>query len=249
MLLRSITKHVKDQNWFAVFLDFFIVVAGILIAFQITEWNEAQSDARRFDQQLISFQEELETNLEILGRYNERTERQINEINELRSMLRGDLLTINPERFNSIMFYTMAVPNYRSINAAFNDLAESSGLREISGTPLRQAILNYEIHTSRLQRSDRDALNFRDQIFQPFVNSELSYSAMATGGETEFGQLMKSYGFAPSPFISDISKAARSQELDNHLAWTFAIEVEKRETTIKLQEAIEELNAHLNEAR
>ena len=43
MLLRSITKHVKDQNWFAVFLDFLIVVVGILIAFQITNWNEERS--------------------------------------------------------------------------------------------------------------------------------------------------------------------------------------------------------------
>ena len=47
MLLRSITKHVKDQNWFAVALDFFIVVAGILIAFQITNWNDARADLRR----------------------------------------------------------------------------------------------------------------------------------------------------------------------------------------------------------
>ena len=45
MLLRRITKHVKDQNWFAVALDFVIVVIGILIAFRITEWNEARSDA------------------------------------------------------------------------------------------------------------------------------------------------------------------------------------------------------------
>ena len=44
MLLRSITKHVKDQNWFAVALDFVIVVAGILIAFQITHWNEARNN-------------------------------------------------------------------------------------------------------------------------------------------------------------------------------------------------------------
>ncbi len=42
MILRRITKHVKDQNWFAVGLDFFIVVTGILIAFQITNWSEAQ---------------------------------------------------------------------------------------------------------------------------------------------------------------------------------------------------------------
>ena len=43
MLLRSMTKHVKDQNWFAVGLDFFIVVFGILITFQVTNWNEARS--------------------------------------------------------------------------------------------------------------------------------------------------------------------------------------------------------------
>lgn len=45
MLLSRISKHVKDQNWFAVVLDFLIVVLGILIAFQITSWNE-QRQAR-----------------------------------------------------------------------------------------------------------------------------------------------------------------------------------------------------------
>ena len=55
MLLRRITQHVKDQNWFAVALDFVIVVAGILIAFQITEWNEARKingEAKEFTNQL-----------------------------------------------------------------------------------------------------------------------------------------------------------------------------------------------------
>lgn len=47
MLLRSITKHMKEQNWFAVALDFVIVVVGILIAFQITSWNEARVDRQR----------------------------------------------------------------------------------------------------------------------------------------------------------------------------------------------------------
>jgi hypothetical protein len=39
MILRRLTQHIKDQNWFAVLLDFFIVVVGILIAFQITNWS------------------------------------------------------------------------------------------------------------------------------------------------------------------------------------------------------------------
>ena len=46
MILRRITKHVKDQNWFAVALDFIIVVLGVFIGLQISNWN----DARAFDQ-------------------------------------------------------------------------------------------------------------------------------------------------------------------------------------------------------
>ena len=59
MLLRSLTKHVRDQNWFAVFLDFFIVVTGILIAFQITNWNEGRSDKATEVEYLIQLNNDL----------------------------------------------------------------------------------------------------------------------------------------------------------------------------------------------
>ena len=42
MLLRSISKHIKDQNWFEVFLDFIIVVVGVFIGIQVANWNEAR---------------------------------------------------------------------------------------------------------------------------------------------------------------------------------------------------------------
>ncbi|NNC38885.1 MAG: hypothetical protein HKO02_15610 [Hyphomonadaceae bacterium] len=59
MLLRSLTKHVRDQNWFAVFLDFFIVVAGILIAFQITNWNVSRAEFQKETSALVELRKEL----------------------------------------------------------------------------------------------------------------------------------------------------------------------------------------------
>jgi hypothetical protein len=38
MILRSITRHVREQNWTAVALDFLIVVLGILLALQISRF-------------------------------------------------------------------------------------------------------------------------------------------------------------------------------------------------------------------
>lgn len=62
MLLRSLTKHVRDQNWFAVALDFFIVVAGILLAFQITNWSTARQDNQIYEQARIRVIEEANAN-------------------------------------------------------------------------------------------------------------------------------------------------------------------------------------------
>ena len=44
MILRRITEHVKAQNWFAVGLDFVIVVVGVFIGIQVANWNEARRD-------------------------------------------------------------------------------------------------------------------------------------------------------------------------------------------------------------
>lgn len=46
MILRSITRHVRDQNWFAVGLDFMIVVLGVFIGLQVQQWAEGQRQAR-----------------------------------------------------------------------------------------------------------------------------------------------------------------------------------------------------------
>ncbi|MBT8472520.1 MAG: hypothetical protein HKN14_11615 [Marinicaulis sp.] len=47
MILRRITEHVKAQNWFAVGLDFIIVVFGVFIGFQVTSWNEGRETGAR----------------------------------------------------------------------------------------------------------------------------------------------------------------------------------------------------------
>lgn len=62
MLLRSISKHVKDQNWFAVGLDFFIVVFGVFVGLQVSNWNDAQSSKRKEDTYLVELRAEVVDN-------------------------------------------------------------------------------------------------------------------------------------------------------------------------------------------
>jgi hypothetical protein len=59
MILRRLMKHIKEQNWFAVGLDFGIVVLGVIIGFQVTAWNEGRGDAIRADAYLERIHSDL----------------------------------------------------------------------------------------------------------------------------------------------------------------------------------------------
>lgn len=44
MIIRRFTKHVTDQNWFAVGLDVIVVITGIFLGMQVTDWNEQRKE-------------------------------------------------------------------------------------------------------------------------------------------------------------------------------------------------------------
>ena len=63
MLLRRITKHVNDQNWFAIGIDFVIVVVGVFIGIQVSNWNERLEFAKREDALMLELRAEIVQNL------------------------------------------------------------------------------------------------------------------------------------------------------------------------------------------
>jgi len=63
MLLRRITKHVTEQNWFAVLLDFLIVVFGLFIGLQVNNWNENRINARIADSYIERLKVDLDTEI------------------------------------------------------------------------------------------------------------------------------------------------------------------------------------------
>ncbi|MBI1234129.1 MAG: hypothetical protein GC208_06460 [Alphaproteobacteria bacterium] len=47
MILARLTRAIREQNWFAVAIEFVIVILGVVIGFQVTAWNaEREANAR-----------------------------------------------------------------------------------------------------------------------------------------------------------------------------------------------------------
>jgi hypothetical protein len=60
-MLRRIAQALREQNWLAVAIEFVIVVAGVFLAFQITDWSTQASEARMGE----AYQERLLGDLQI----------------------------------------------------------------------------------------------------------------------------------------------------------------------------------------
>lgn len=66
MLLRRVTEHVKSQNWTAVAIDFVIVVFGVYVGIEVSNWNERRVEAQRAQEYLERIESDLAYNVRAL---------------------------------------------------------------------------------------------------------------------------------------------------------------------------------------
>ncbi|WP_407348431.1 hypothetical protein [Congregibacter variabilis] len=63
--MRRFTQHVTDQNWFAVVLDFVIVVIGVFMGLQVQEWASNRQLEQQKTEYLSELREEITLNVSL----------------------------------------------------------------------------------------------------------------------------------------------------------------------------------------
>jgi hypothetical protein len=144
MLLRRVMENVNDQNWFAVALDFGIVVGGILLAFQLQTWGEERAATERAEQSLHQLYEESEEALRFWVRQvageNRRLEFQDQVIAALYAGDPGDLAEDDiANALAGIGRYPTLSPPRRT----YDELSNAGLLREIDGPEAMGAVATY----------------------------------------------------------------------------------------------------------
>ena len=64
MIVRRFMKHVTDQNWFAVGLDVIVVITGIFLGMQVTDWNNQRKDADEEREYLVRLHADMAESVE-----------------------------------------------------------------------------------------------------------------------------------------------------------------------------------------
>ena len=182
MLLRSLTKHVKDQNWFAVALDFFIVVVGILIAFQITNWNEGRADRQKEAEFFENVLENLRSDLVEYDSTLTVTEWRMSAINQLNREITGEDIPhslINPLEVQEVIAPTPEfdfgtagptaiafMATFEGDRSAFDALISNGDIRIIRNKKLLKELQDYYVRMDGGDEMEKRLTVFRDQLHE-----------------------------------------------------------------------------------
>ena len=66
MLLRRVMEYVNAQNWFAVGVDFVIVVVGVFVGMEVANWNDVRNNKTGLVASLERLDKEVSQNIDII---------------------------------------------------------------------------------------------------------------------------------------------------------------------------------------
>lgn len=152
MILARIAKAIREQNWFAVVLEFVIVVAGVLLAFQATAWNESRLNRQVERDYLVDLAIDFEAICADLSERVVNYESTIVRMRHLRENVRtlrldGTRATDDDISADLIAFTRGWVPAGQA--AAYIEMQAAGEIRLIRNRDLRRRLVIYDQQTER----------------------------------------------------------------------------------------------------
>lgn len=152
MLLRRITQHIENQNWFAVSIDFVIVVVGVFIGIQVANWNDERVAAAEEAELMVRLTEEMQTLEAELAEDAQNYKSTVKATGDLLTALRADTLPEDEQSFRWTLWRANHFEDIPSLSGSYAELVASGGLSRISNPELRGALIRYGDQFGRYDR-------------------------------------------------------------------------------------------------
>lgn len=150
MILRRFIKHVRNENWFAVSLDFMVVVIGIFIGMQVTEWNSDRKDRHLEDIYLERLARDIQDDFRVYTLLVEQSTRRDEQINYIENLLNDT----NTEPLDAT-YFMRAVDAlgtsrmYGPGQTTWNELVSTGRIQLISNYRVKERLAEYYEHFVR----------------------------------------------------------------------------------------------------
>jgi len=69
VILRRLSQSLKEQNWTAILIEFVLLVVGVFLGIQASNWNEARIGQARTKQALDAFRVDMRDQMRVAGKF------------------------------------------------------------------------------------------------------------------------------------------------------------------------------------
>ncbi len=158
MLLRRVIEHIKDQNWTAVALDLVIVIVGVFLGIQVSNWNASQADRVNNKRYASYIVEDLRSDIEELKEVEAFMVRRVSAINFLLQEALQDpprwhippmspdgiaRRHFTPDEYPNLLHFATFPAQVDSATSAINSLISAEGLGLLNDPDLARALQSY----------------------------------------------------------------------------------------------------------
>lgn len=217
MILARLSRAIREQNWFAVTIEFVVVVCGVVIGFAVTGWAESQAEAARAELYLNRLEADLETN-----------ETRFLEARDFRASVRAlgeEALRyasgqeVPPSDWRVIVAYFNAsqAGGAEPVDATYREMVATGDLRLLRDLELRGALSAYYSNTGFA--SILNELPAYRETVRGVIPMEIQTYIWETCYASEAGRYQRLIECEPPPFegetLSDLSYALIQDEALN----------------------------------
>lgn len=169
MILTSLTRALKTQNWFAVATEFVIVIAGVVIGFQINAWAEGRAQAEREAALLDRLHDEVEDAVgelrAMVGLYDTLNAQRTEAIERL---IARDFENMDEDAMTSGAISDRILPAFSAREGVYNEIVSAGMASGLGDRAFREALGEY--------RSSVTFLRGQIDYFRDIANSNAGVS-------------------------------------------------------------------------
>jgi len=170
MILRRVIDHFRKQEWTAIAIDFLIVVIGVFVGLQVSNWNGQRQTRHLEGYYLSSLSQEIEENIEAFDNWKTLESQRREMAGDFVRALNASASTDQELYDAGVQFMTEAwwLPYFNPTMTVFNDMNETGNLQVIRNKALRESVIalykDYTTSAESLQTNKDWALSLDAQL-------------------------------------------------------------------------------------
>ncbi len=182
MILRRLSQSLKEQNWTAIFIEFILLVSGVFLGMQVSNWNSERDISRK----AAIFTERLKTDL----RYELWSEKMLIEyykdVQDNAALALGELTGEKPMSDEQFLISAYRASQYRwnvQQRATYDELVSTGSISLIADEKLRETASFIFTNTMNLENMQDTKNSEYRRLFRESVTADIQHELLKSCGD------------------------------------------------------------------